>query len=178
MSNWKGTCLLVESFLQRAHKKLEGSRGLDRLCTCKSSILATTYTVTFTLNRKKKTQTKKTMQAQIINFLNDYYTQRITGNNKEVTDNKISVYYIFNKSDDDRYMLIKEKRILDGLAQKYLVDFGWETECNYLVYEADEWWSFHFNGRILLYIKKTKNEEKKEEEDVNVGCSSSFYLII
>ena len=75
-------------------------------------------------------------------------------------------------------MLIKEKRILDGLAQKYLVDFGWETECNYLVYEADEWWSFHFNGRILLYIKKTKNEEKNEEEDVNVGCSSSFYLII
>ena len=29
--NWKGTCLLVESFLWSAHKKLEGSRGVVRL---------------------------------------------------------------------------------------------------------------------------------------------------
>ena len=36
-----------------AENKLE-SKGWDRLLTCKSRILATTYTVTFRLNRKKK----------------------------------------------------------------------------------------------------------------------------
>ena len=94
----------------------------------------------------------------------------------KVTGGKISVYYNFNKSNDDRYMLTKEKIILDSLAQKYLVDFGWESECSYLVYQAQEWWNF--NPMAVFYLKQIKNEEKEEEEDVNVGCNLSFCLII
>ena len=73
-------------------------------------------------------------------------------------------------------MLIKAKRILDGLAQKYLVDFSWESECTYLVYETDECWSF--NAMVEFYYKTKLKMKKKEEEDVNVGCNSSFCLVI
>ena len=41
--NWKGTCLLVESFLQSAHKKLEGSRGV--VCLFKNDIFRVTALV-------------------------------------------------------------------------------------------------------------------------------------
>ena len=41
--NWKGTCLLVESFIQSAHKTLEGSKGVVLLF--KSDILRVTALV-------------------------------------------------------------------------------------------------------------------------------------
>ena len=41
--NWKGTCLLVESFLWSAHKKFEGSRGV--VCLFKSNIFRVTALV-------------------------------------------------------------------------------------------------------------------------------------
>ena len=41
--NWKGTCVLVESFLQSAHKKLEGSRQV--VLPIKSDILRLTALV-------------------------------------------------------------------------------------------------------------------------------------
>ena len=73
-------------------------KGWKKLFTCRSSIIAQDYNVTFTLNRAKRIQT---LNPNLISFLNDCFILRITDNNyiiDKVTDNKVSIFYNYNKT--------------------------------------------------------------------------------